>query len=100
MYFRTKLLFWSLIIQRVQNADFGISRHSMDNQAPKKETFDEKRYNYNPKLVTGQYRRHHREVIFSGVDIDKTAPFDNSPCLKAGDSWFYVRCHPKTDSLT
>ncbi|MDR1540024.1 MAG: hypothetical protein LBU32_18895, partial [Clostridiales bacterium] len=30
-------LFWSLIIQRVQNADFGISHHSMDNQAPKKE---------------------------------------------------------------
>ncbi|MDR1537590.1 MAG: hypothetical protein LBU32_06270, partial [Clostridiales bacterium] len=29
-------LFWSLIIQRVQNADFGISHHSMDNQAPKK----------------------------------------------------------------
>jgi hypothetical protein len=31
--FHRKLLFWSLIIQA-----------SMDNQAPKKETFDEKRY--------------------------------------------------------
>jgi hypothetical protein len=37
MYFRTKLLFWSLIIQRVQNADFGISHHSIDNLTPKKE---------------------------------------------------------------
>jgi hypothetical protein len=42
--FHRKLLFWSLIIQRVQNAEIGISHHSMDNQAPKKETFDEKRY--------------------------------------------------------
>jgi hypothetical protein len=30
-------LFWRLIIQRVQNADIGISHHSMDSQAPKKE---------------------------------------------------------------
>jgi hypothetical protein len=42
--FHRKLLFRSLIIQRVQNDEIGISHHSMDNQAPKKETFDEKRY--------------------------------------------------------
>jgi hypothetical protein len=30
-------LFWSMIIQRVQNSDIGISHHSMDNHAPKKE---------------------------------------------------------------
>jgi hypothetical protein len=35
--FHIKLLFWSLIIQRAQNADTCISHHSMDNQAPKKE---------------------------------------------------------------
>jgi hypothetical protein len=29
-------LVWSLIIQRVQNAEIGILHHSMDNQAPKK----------------------------------------------------------------
>jgi hypothetical protein len=30
-------LLWSLIIQRVQNAEIGISHHSMDSQASKKE---------------------------------------------------------------
>jgi hypothetical protein len=34
MYFRTKLPFL-LIIQRVQNADIGISRHSVDNRQKK-----------------------------------------------------------------
>jgi hypothetical protein len=35
--FSHKIAFFSLIIQRVQNAEIGISHHSMDSQAPKKE---------------------------------------------------------------
>ncbi|MDR1539536.1 MAG: hypothetical protein LBU32_16355 [Clostridiales bacterium] len=35
--FHINYLFWSLIIQRVQNAEIGISHHSMDSQALKKE---------------------------------------------------------------
>jgi hypothetical protein len=41
--FHQMLLFWSLIIQRARNADFGISR-SLYNQAPKKIILYEKQY--------------------------------------------------------
>jgi hypothetical protein len=37
LIFIEEYLFWSLIIQRVQNAGTGISHHSIDNQAPEKE---------------------------------------------------------------